>query len=198
MREHEFWSLIRTARRRRRRHSGIDDGTDAVQTIAVLEHLLGDRPLADIIGFQHALAGVHARAHRWDLWTAFGLALGGADHDRFHDGVAWLVLQGRRTYRRVLAEPDALAEFRIQRVDLQAGGLLIDLTRDLLYIDEDMELTATLDLLLGDVDPPDPPPGDPPTYDLAALRRRYPRLVRERVPPGADALAAFVNGAVLR
>lgn len=198
MREHEFWSLIRTARRLRRRRSNIADGTDAVQTIAVLEHLISDRPLSDIIGFQHALADLHARAHRWDLWTAFGLALGGADHHRFHDGVAWLILQGKRTFRRVLGEPDDLAGFRIQRVDLQAGGLLIDLTRDVLYTDEDDELMATLDLLLGEVDPPDPPPGDPPTYDLAALRRRFPRLTREHIPPGADALTAFAGGAVLR
>ncbi|WP_158893282.1 DUF4240 domain-containing protein [Amycolatopsis anabasis] len=67
---------------------------------------------------------MHRRAYRWDLWTAFGIAIGGADGGEFRDAICWLILRGRRAFTRTLVNPDALSGMDLVPREIEKAGLL--------------------------------------------------------------------------
>lgn len=50
------------------------------------------------------------RSYSWKLWGAANLANGGASDDGFEYFRCWLIAKGRKTFERVVADPDALAD----------------------------------------------------------------------------------------
>ncbi|HVV12420.1 DUF4240 domain-containing protein [Amycolatopsis sp.] len=179
MKERHLWRLIATAHTRA-----------IVETLAGVRGLLGRKAAPEVIRFHRALVQAHRRAYRWDLWAAFETALGGCDTEQFLDAISWLILRGERTFRRVLADPDELARLPFQLAELSvAAGLLRAAPERLLPPhgpEEDMRVfeeaisqvfEEAISQVLGVVDPPGPPPGEPLQRDRESLRLRYPRLV---------------------
>ena len=160
MRKHRFWRLV-TGR-----------------TVAEIEEVLRGQPALDVIRFHHHFRGVHLRACRWDVWTAFGLILGGAGPGRLRDAICWLILRGR--HRRVLVNPDALAALRADLPGITRAGELAGLAQRLLAPPGSGEVTAAWTAanaaILGEVGPLGPPPGERPALDADTLARCYPRL----------------------
>ncbi|UQS24251.1 DUF4240 domain-containing protein [Amycolatopsis thermalba] len=162
MREHQFWRLV-TGR-----------------PVAEIGELLRGRSALDIIRFHHHFRRLHLRACRWDVWTAFGLVLGGAGAGQLRDGVCWLILRGRRTYHRALVNPDVLAEFRIDPLEITRSGDLAGLALRLLTPPGRGEVATAcgeaLAAVLGEAGPHGLPPGERPSLDADTLARCYPRL----------------------
>ncbi|GAB3475039.1 DUF4240 domain-containing protein [Amycolatopsis cihanbeyliensis] len=205
MREHHVWRLIRQARRDTRDHlAGTRDRHSCLPTVSgwtalsFLGKSLQDRPLADVVAFQHLLIRIHRRAYRWDLWLAFGIALGGADEDRFDDCICWLVLRGRRAFARVLIDPDTLAGMDLGPMEVSGSGGLATLTHEVLVPGGGEALSRWQDEWLhdvvGSIPPAGPPLGDPPPQDLAAARRRFPKLAARHLPPEqADPIGPLIR-----
>ncbi|GHE86477.1 hypothetical protein GCM10017786_17420 [Amycolatopsis deserti] len=162
MREHQFWRLV-TGR-----------------TVAEIGELLRGRPALEVIRFHHHFRRLHLRACRWDVWTAFGLICGGAGAAQLRDGVCWLILRGRRIYHRVVVNPDVLAEFRIDPLEITPSGDLAGLARRLLTPPGSGEVAAAcgeaIAAILGEAGPHGSPPGERPALDADTLARCYPRL----------------------
>lgn len=83
-----------------------------------LEGLLGALPPADITAFQAHFDHRLAESYRWDLWAAADIIMAGCGDDSFDYFRAWLIGQGEETFRAVLEDPDALAEFADQDPEL--------------------------------------------------------------------------------
>lgn len=108
-----FWAVIATLDARDDTDAGLDSGTGELPTARRAHALAGWVVAAgddDLRGFHTALVVQRNRAYRWNLWAAGHLALGGMSDDAFLDFRTWLLLHGRETFERVLADPDALAD----------------------------------------------------------------------------------------
>ncbi|NKQ58778.1 DUF4240 domain-containing protein [Amycolatopsis sp. K13G38] len=173
MNERRFWRLVRRA------HTAERDETAPI--IALLLGLLHQEAAPDVIRFHRRLAEVHRRAYRWDLWTAFRIVLGEVDAALFSDAVSWLILRGKRTFRRTLVDPDFLASLPVERVDLAAAGRLLGLAHERLTPshDPDADLLLIQQAISEALRVPRSspvPPGELPSMDGESLRARYPRL----------------------
>ncbi|WP_431902357.1 DUF4240 domain-containing protein [Amycolatopsis thermoflava] len=162
MREHQFWRLV------------------AGRTVAEIGELLRGRPALEVIRFHHHFRRLHVQACRWDVWTAFGLVLGGAGAGQLRDGVCWLMLRGRRAYHRTLVDPDVLAGFPADPLEITRSGELAGLALRLLAPPGTGEVAAAcrdaLASVLGAAGLQGSPPGERPALDAATLARCYPRL----------------------
>lgn len=81
--------------------------------VSVLTGLLAELEAAEIIAFAQLLIQVRDTAYRWPLWNAAQLIEGGCGDDGFMDFRAGLVLLGRKTFTRAVADPDSLAELSV-------------------------------------------------------------------------------------
>jgi Protein of unknown function (DUF4240) len=192
MNEREFWRLIGRAHRDRRRHAAARDElrrrcrlTDSRETLTHLGRLLEERPMTDIVRFHQHLMRLHRQAYRWALWTAFGLALAGADQASLKNGVCWLVLSGKRVFRQTLAEPDALGSRTVVAEELADAGELAGIAAEILVPGFDPAAVRPAGLFELDCYT-EPPPDGPITEDLANLRERFPRLVARHLPDGVN------------
>ncbi|GAA1951912.1 DUF4240 domain-containing protein [Amycolatopsis minnesotensis] len=186
MAERDFWRAIGIARRGSARRGSVADlnrqlGTpESALRVRRLERLLEDREVREVLAFHRALAAVHRRAYRWDLWTAFGIALGGIDRWQFRDAVSWLLLRGGRQYRRALAAPDVLARWDVDDAEIAGAGAVTTVVHRVL----DPADTRNLAAAIGGIDPPDRPWGHLTEADFPLLRRRFPRLTARHLPGG--------------
>jgi hypothetical protein len=173
--ETRFWKLIDASRRdalgrKRRRGEDLLD----VHMKALTEALRG-LPPAEVVDFQERFWEVHGRAYRWDLWAAAYWLCGGCGNDGFTDFRACLISLGREAYRRILADPDALADVagRPDAPYMQGEGFQYVAPR--VY----RELTGRdMPEPAGPAPGPAKPAGkriDPEDKDV--MRRRFPRLV---------------------
>lgn len=162
MREHQFWRLV-TGR-----------------SVTEISELLRAWAGLDVIRFHHHFRRVHLRACRWDVWTAFGLMLGGAGPAQLRDAVCWLVLHGRRAYRRILVDPDTLAGLPADPLEITRSGELAGLAHRVLAPPGAGEVATacaeSIATILGPVGPQGSPPGERPALDAGSLLRCYPRL----------------------
>lgn len=162
MREHQFWRLV-TGR-----------------TVNEIGTVLRGRSALEVIRFHHQFRRLHLRACRWDVWTAFGLVLGGAGAGELRAGVCWLILRGRGAYRRALVDPDTLAALGADRLKITRAGELAHLAHDLLAPPGSGEVATAyreaMAAILGEAGPREAPPGERPALDAETLARCYPRL----------------------
>ncbi|KAA9157204.1 DUF4240 domain-containing protein [Amycolatopsis acidicola] len=171
MGERFLWRLIATAREQ----SGPD-------TLAGVRRLLEEEAAPEVIRFHRELVGVHRRARGWDLLAAFGTLPGAGGIAGFADAISWLVLRGRRDFRRVLADPDELASWAVEPGEIAAAAGLLRAAPERLLPPHDPEedrrvFEEAIRQALGVAEPAGPPPGEPLQTDRESLRRRYPRLV---------------------
>ncbi|WP_203972267.1 DUF4240 domain-containing protein [Planotetraspora silvatica] len=78
-----------------------------------LTNLLVTLDAAEIIDFALLLIQVTDSAYRRPLWNAAYLIEGGCGDDGFMDFRHGLVLQGRETFTRAVADPDSLADLPV-------------------------------------------------------------------------------------
>jgi hypothetical protein len=117
-----WWSLIERARA-----AAGDRADDRNQPddpiVPILTGLLAELEAAEIIAYKLLSIEVGDSAYRWPLWNAAQLIEGGCGDDGFMDFRAGLVLQGRTTFTRAVADPDSLAELPVVvRMSLDDGG----------------------------------------------------------------------------
>jgi hypothetical protein len=169
-----FWQLVEEARAA---SSGrMDVGGEAVAHAAAA--LLARCAVGEIVAAQQALWTLMAESYRSPLWAAAYLINGGCSDDGFDYFRGWLILQGRETFERVVADPDALAELAAVRA-AAAHGLELE-GEGALSIAGEAHRRATGDQL--------PPGSFSVRYpeldqawnfdfdDMTEMRRRLPRL----------------------
>jgi hypothetical protein len=99
----DFWQLIGK--------SGPSRGEDASEQTTALRQLLEDLPTDEIIAFERHLVEVMRECYRADLWDIVSVVQGGCSDDGFAYFRYWLILQGKDTFHRVLANPESIADF---------------------------------------------------------------------------------------
>jgi hypothetical protein len=116
-----FWSIVETARERA--GAGADDrGAKDDPLPGALTDLLVERLTADeILAFADVAGAVTRDAYAWPVWGAAYLVEGGCSDDGFMDFRDGLVLAGRPTFERTLADPDTLADHPVV-VAMADGG----------------------------------------------------------------------------
>ena len=115
MDEDLFWELI---------EEGLPDQPIGERVETLPERLAAFKATA-IRDFDKILRNVEARAYRWDVWALAYLLQGGCSDDAFEAFRGWLILQGRETFERAIADPDS---FDVTLHSGTAGGM--DALRD--------------------------------------------------------------------
>ena len=117
-----FWSVVETARERA--GAGADDrGAEDDPLPGALTDLLVERLTADeILAFADVAGAVARDAYAWPVWGAAYLVEGGCSDDAFMDFRDGLVLAGRATFERTLADPDTLADHPVVAAMADAGS----------------------------------------------------------------------------
>jgi hypothetical protein len=99
----EFWEHIHKTKRK-------DPDARAERLTARLSKL---KP-AEIIDFEHWWGVLKHEAYSWDLWGAAYIINGGCSDDGFTDFRSWLILHGRDVFQAALANPDSLADLKVE------------------------------------------------------------------------------------
>ncbi|MFJ5233162.1 DUF4240 domain-containing protein [Kitasatospora sp. NPDC088391] len=115
----QFWQLIGEARMR---VPAPDNGSAVAEQATALLALL---PAEEIVVAERILWGLMADSYRAPLWGAAYMINGGCSDDGFDYFRGWLITQGRETFERVIADPDALADLPAVRA-FAAGGIDIE------------------------------------------------------------------------
>lgn len=168
----QFWQLIDEARTR---VPAPDNGAEVAEQATAL---LALRPAQEIIVAEQILWGLMADSYRAPLWGAAYMINGGCSDDGFDYFRGWLITQGRATFERVIADPDALAELPAVRA-FAADGIDIE-CEEALVIAWDAHQAATGEELPNNGFTINYPALDPGwNFDFAdgdELSRRLPRL----------------------
>ncbi|MFJ9521813.1 DUF4240 domain-containing protein [Kitasatospora sp. NPDC101801] len=115
----QFWQLIDEARTR---VPAPDRGTAVAEQATAL---LALRPPQEIVAAEQTLWDLMADSYSAPLWGAAYMINGGCSDDLFDYFRGWLITQGRATFERVIADPDALAELPAVRA-FAADGIDIE------------------------------------------------------------------------
>jgi len=108
MSDDRFWSLIAATMAYER---------DSDRQIAALHSGLARLSVEDIEAFEASFQLQLQRSYSWDLWGAAYVVNGGASDDGFEYFRCWLISKGRRTFEKVLADPDSLADLLAPKVE---------------------------------------------------------------------------------
>jgi hypothetical protein len=103
MTEPEFWTMIASTQR-----------SDPEEHVERLEAKLAKLPVPEILSFGNHWHTLHNAAYSWPLWGAAYLINGGCSDDGFIDFRSWLLLKGEATFKAALADPDSLAEVKVE------------------------------------------------------------------------------------
>ncbi|WP_432121569.1 DUF4240 domain-containing protein [Streptomyces sp. S1] len=116
MDKEQFWMLIEKAREH------VPDTRDGSDIAGRASALLARRSAQEITAAQQTLWGLMADSYQNPLWAAAHVVNGGCSDDGFDYFRGWLIAQGRTTFERVLADPDALAELSHVRTAAAEGA----------------------------------------------------------------------------
>ena len=107
----ELWTIIESAR------GSVDqlDDEDGEQVAEALTTRLAATSLETILELEAQFSQARDALYRWDVWAAAYLIGGGCSDDMFSDFQAGVVALGREWWRRVLANPDELADHPLVR-----------------------------------------------------------------------------------
>ncbi len=106
-----FWELVEEAKKR----AG-DDWENRVET---LHDVLMDVPVEEVVKFAKQFSDRMAESYDDKLWGAAYLLNGGCSDDGFDYFRMWLISEGEEAFRRALADPDSLADFAEEDVELE-------------------------------------------------------------------------------
>ncbi|MEW2354864.1 DUF4240 domain-containing protein [Spirillospora sp. NPDC029432] len=112
MRIDEWWSLIERARTTVGHRADDRNPPDDPLPGALTDVLAALEP-AEIVDFYLKAVEVTDSAYRYPLWNAAYLIEGGCGDDGFMDFRDGLVLLGRATFTRAVADPDSLADLPV-------------------------------------------------------------------------------------
>jgi hypothetical protein len=115
MKRDGFWNLMA--------QSGPRGRDDKQEQSKELQRLLEELPTKEIIAFHNHLLKVMREAYRADLWDVIYSVDGGCSNDGFHYFRSWLVLQGKESFYRVLANPRLIANYARKGFDLTDQSL---------------------------------------------------------------------------
>ena len=92
-----FWTLV--------------DSTTALEAnpqmqLAALHGALSKLSVDEIERYEVAFDSEMKRSYSWDLWGAVYVVHGGASDDGFEYFRCWPISKGKRTFEKVLADPD--------------------------------------------------------------------------------------------
>ncbi|MFI0504020.1 DUF4240 domain-containing protein [Streptomyces albogriseolus] len=124
MNRQRFWQLIDAAR------DQAPDPDDAEDVAHRATAQLETYPAESIVAAQQALWDLMADSYTNPLWAAAYVINGGCSDDGFDYFRGWLIAQGRETFERAVADPDALAALPVVRAsaadghDLECEGVL--------------------------------------------------------------------------
>jgi hypothetical protein len=110
-----FWNLIA--------RSGLRGRDDKQEQAKELQALLEALSANEIIAFRNHLMKVMREAYRADVWEVIYIVDGGCSNDGFHYFRSWLILQGKETFYRVLADPRLIANYARRGFDLTDQSL---------------------------------------------------------------------------
>lgn len=164
--EREFWKII--------------DATAAAETggerqLADLRQRLAKLPDADLASFIRVYDRLMVRTYDWGLWGATYVAHGGASDDAFEDFRKWLIAQGRETFEKVAADPDALAEILAAGQDSEATFEEFSYLFADIWTERTGKPITDLPKVADALYPPEPR-GEPFDEDPDHLAARYPKL----------------------
>ncbi|MFE5209262.1 DUF4240 domain-containing protein [Streptomyces sp. NPDC056600] len=111
----QFWHLVETAR------DQAPDPGDGENVARRAGAALAAHPAEAIVAASQTLWDLMAVSYTNPLWAAAYLINGGCSDDGFDYFRGWLIVQGRETFERVVADPDALAELPAVRRAAAAG-----------------------------------------------------------------------------
>ncbi|MBB4967837.1 DUF4240 domain-containing protein [Saccharothrix violaceirubra] len=162
-----FWQLVDTARA---------DVPDADEVAARVSALLAALPREEIVAADRVFEELLASSYRTPLWAAAYVVNGGCSDDGFDYFRGWLIVQGRETFERVVADPDALADLPVVREAAEEGDEFD--CEEALGIASDAYRAKTGEELPLDPDPPVLPvlEADFDFDDEEEVRERLPRL----------------------
>jgi hypothetical protein len=178
MDETTFWQMIEQAK-------ATSEGDDNRQVV-LLTHRLAQLDVSEILAFEAIYARYEAQAYRQDMWDAVWFIHKGCSEDAFTDFRAWLIAQGEKIFRQVLADPDALADIVPVQVRRDIGKF--GEVMGSLWVAAD----AAYELRTGEEKTPRPPvqtstpltnrsieidamPGSAHEFEMS-LKERYPRI----------------------
>ncbi|MFF2831522.1 DUF4240 domain-containing protein [Cellulosimicrobium cellulans] len=117
-----FWEIVDAARDRA--GAGADDrGAEDDPLPGVLTDLLVERLSPDeILAFADVAGAVARDAYAWPVWGAAYLVEGGCSDDGFMDFRDGLVLAGRASFERAVADPDSLADHPVVAAMADGGS----------------------------------------------------------------------------
>lgn len=98
----QFWTILEKSR------AGTDDDMD--MKCELLHRELRKLPAEEVKSFSDHFDAAMDRAYTWPLWAAAYIIRGGCSDDAFADFRATLLSNGRLTFEKVLANPEALAD----------------------------------------------------------------------------------------
>jgi hypothetical protein len=104
----QFWALIEAARTA----TGGDCQAQTAQLVAALRQ----RPVVEVLDWDHIQDELWVESYRRDLWGAAYLINGGCSDDGFDYFRGWLLGQGQAVWQAALAAPDSLADHPQVRV----------------------------------------------------------------------------------
>ncbi|GAT68404.1 hypothetical protein PS9374_04069 [Planomonospora sphaerica] len=117
-----WWDIIERARRSAGSRADDRDPPDDPM-VEILTDSLAELEPTEIIAFERIFVQIADSAYRWPLWNAAYLVQGGCGDDGFTDFRAGLMLLGRTTFTRAVADPDSLAELPVVvRMSRGEGG----------------------------------------------------------------------------
>jgi hypothetical protein len=117
-----FWALIDEARAVAPADS--KDWADFEAVAKRAARLLAVRPREDILAFERIFGGLLSASYREPLWGAAYMINGGCSDDGFDYFRGWLIGQGRETYEKAVADPDALAGHPVVQAAAKEGDEL--------------------------------------------------------------------------
>jgi len=100
----EFWRAVEDARSR----AGSDE-----EFCTHMRSKLDKFTKNEVRQYYKIYGNIEYKASSYGLWGAAYIINAGCGDDNFGAFIAWLISQGRQTYDRIVADPDALAEYRI-------------------------------------------------------------------------------------
>jgi hypothetical protein len=169
MEDDSFWQIL--AQSRASAGGSIEDQTDSLTTA------LAGLPAQEIAAFDVAFTAHRDELYSWDLWGAAYLMMGGCSDDCFTDFRSWVIAQGEDYFKAVRADPQALADGRLEDAGQVGEAELLS------YAAMDAYVEATgRDIFMDYPSHPGPETATEPTGqewdegDEDALRARYPRL----------------------
>ncbi|REE02283.1 DUF4240 domain-containing protein [Citricoccus muralis] len=169
MEDERFWQIL--AQSGASAGGSVEDQTESLTTI------LAGLPAPEIAAFDVAFSAYQDELYSWDLWGAAYLLMGGCSDDCFTDFRSWVIAQGEDYFEAVQADPQALAEGRLENVGQIGEAELLSYAAMDAYVeatDRDIFMDYPSHPGLETVAEPTGQEWD--EDDEEALRDRYPRL----------------------